>query len=59
MQSYVALKPKDADGFRELAALYLQQATEAQERGQIYQARSGLPRAGFRPQHHLPARRRA
>jgi tetratricopeptide (TPR) repeat protein len=40
MQSYVALKPKDTDGLRELAALYLQQASEAQERAQIYQVRS-------------------
>lgn len=40
MQDYVALKPKDTDGLRELAALYLQQASEAQERAQIYQVRS-------------------
>jgi tetratricopeptide (TPR) repeat protein len=40
MQSYVQLRPKDADGLRELAALYLQQATEAQERAEIYQFRS-------------------
>ena len=40
MESYIALKPKDADGFRELAALYLQQASTAQERAQIYQVRS-------------------
>ena len=40
MESYIALKPKDADGFRELAALYLQQASAAQERAQIYQVRS-------------------
>ena len=40
MTSYVALKPKDADGLRELAALYLQQASTAQERAQIYQVRS-------------------
>jgi tetratricopeptide (TPR) repeat protein len=40
MQSYVALRPKDTDGFRELAALYLQQATEAQQRSQIYQVRA-------------------
>jgi hypothetical protein len=30
MQSYVALRPRDTDGLRELAALYLQQASEAQ-----------------------------
>jgi tetratricopeptide (TPR) repeat protein len=40
MQSYIALKPKDTDGLRELAALYLQQASAAQERAQIYQYRS-------------------
>ena len=40
MQSYVALKPKDTDGLRELAALYLQQASDAQQRAQIYQVRS-------------------
>lgn len=40
MQSYVSLRPKDADGLRELAALYLQQSTEAQERAQIFQYRS-------------------
>jgi len=40
LQSYVALKPKDTDALRELAALYLQQATTAQERAQIYQVRS-------------------
>ena len=40
MESYVQLRPKDADGFRELAAMYLQQASEAGERAQIYQYRS-------------------
>jgi tetratricopeptide (TPR) repeat protein len=40
MQSYVALRPKDGDGLRELAALYLQQASDAQQRVQIYQYRS-------------------
>jgi tetratricopeptide (TPR) repeat protein len=40
MQSYVSLRPKDADGLRELAALYLQQASDAQERAQIYEYRS-------------------
>jgi tetratricopeptide (TPR) repeat protein len=40
MQSYIALRPKDEDGIRELAALYLQQASAAQERAQIYQLRS-------------------
>lgn len=40
LTSYVALKPKDTDGLRELAALYLQQSSEAQQRAQIYQVRS-------------------
>ncbi|HEY6112917.1 MAG TPA: hypothetical protein VIV37_02345 [Gaiellaceae bacterium] len=40
MQSYIALKPKDTDALRELAALYLQKASTAQERAQIYQVRS-------------------
>ncbi|HUG64050.1 MAG TPA: tetratricopeptide repeat protein [Gaiellaceae bacterium] len=40
MNSYIALRPRDADGLRELAALHLQQATNAQERAQIYQFRS-------------------
>ena len=40
LQDYVALKPKDTDALRELAALYLQQASEAQQRAQIYQVRS-------------------
>jgi tetratricopeptide (TPR) repeat protein len=40
MQSYIALRPKDEDAIRELAALYLQQASAAQERAQIYQIRS-------------------
>ena len=40
MKSFIALKPKNTDGFGELAALYLQQASAAQERAQIYQVRS-------------------
>ena len=40
LQSYVQLRPKNTDVLRELAALYLQQASAAQERAQIYQARS-------------------
>ena len=40
MESYIALRPKDTDGFRELAALNLQQASAAQERARIYQVRS-------------------
>ena len=40
LQSFTQLRPKDTDALRELAALYLQQASVAQERAQIYQARS-------------------
>ena len=40
LQSYTDLRPKDTDALRELAALYLQKASAAQERAQIYQARS-------------------
>ncbi len=40
MASFIALKPRNTDALRELAALYLQQATTAQERAQIYQVRS-------------------
>jgi tetratricopeptide (TPR) repeat protein len=40
LSSYVQLRPKDTDALRELAALYLQQASVAQERAQIYQARA-------------------
>ena len=57
MTSYVALKPKDTDALRELAALYLQKASTAQERAQIYQVRVRLPRSRDHPGHDLPARR--
>jgi tetratricopeptide (TPR) repeat protein len=40
LQSYIALRPKDTDALRELAALYLQKASTAQERAQIFQVRS-------------------
>ena len=40
LQSYTALRPKDTDALRELAALYLQKASAAQERAQIFQVRS-------------------
>ena len=40
LQSFVALRPKNTDALRELAALYLQQASSAQERAQIYQTRA-------------------
>jgi regulator of sirC expression with transglutaminase-like and TPR domain len=39
LQSYVELKPKDADALRELAGLYLAQASDAQQRAQIAQVR--------------------
>ncbi len=40
LQSYTQLRPKDTDALRQLAALYLQKASDAQQRAQIYQARS-------------------
>lgn len=40
LESYLQLRPKNTDVRRELAALYLQKASAAQERMQIYQARS-------------------
>jgi tetratricopeptide (TPR) repeat protein len=40
LTNYTALRPKDTDALRELAALYLQTVSAAQERAQIYQARS-------------------
>ena len=40
LQNYAQLRPKNTDVLRELAALYLQQATAAQQRAQILQARS-------------------
>jgi len=40
LQSFTQLRPKDTDALRELAALYLQKASTAQERAQIYQARA-------------------
>lgn len=40
LQNYVALRPKNTDALRELAALYLQKASAAQERAQIFQVRS-------------------
>ncbi len=40
LQSFVSLRPKNTDALRELAALYLQQASAAQERAQIYQTRA-------------------
>lgn len=40
LENFVQLRPKNTDALRELAALYLQQASAAQERAQILQARS-------------------
>jgi tetratricopeptide (TPR) repeat protein len=40
LTNYTALRPKDTDALRELAALYLQKVSAAQERAQIYQARA-------------------
>ena len=40
LQNYVQLRPKNTDVLRELAALYLQQASVAQERAQILEARA-------------------
>jgi tetratricopeptide (TPR) repeat protein len=40
LQSFVALRPRNTDALRELAALYLQKASAAQERAQIFAARS-------------------
>jgi tetratricopeptide (TPR) repeat protein len=40
LTSYTQLRPKNTDALRQLAALYLQKASAAQERAQIFQARS-------------------
>ena len=40
LQSFIALRPRNTDALRELAALYLQQASAAQERAQIVQTRA-------------------
>ena len=40
LEELVALRPKDVDALRELGALYLQQAGEAQQRAQIAQFRA-------------------
>ena len=40
LQSFTQLKPKNTDALRELAALYLQKSSAAQERAQIYQTRA-------------------
>lgn len=41
LESFVALRPKDAAALRELAALYLVQVSEAQQRYQIAELRTG------------------
>src|SRR6478672_11717947 len=40
LTSYSELRPKDTDALRQLAALYLQKASDAQQRAQIFQYRS-------------------
>lgn len=40
LTSYTQLRPKDTDALRQLAALYLQKATDAQQRAQIFQYRA-------------------
>jgi tetratricopeptide (TPR) repeat protein len=40
LEGFLALRPRNADALRELAGLYLAQASEAQERAQIAQFRS-------------------
>jgi tetratricopeptide (TPR) repeat protein len=40
LQNFTQLRPKNTDALRELAALYLQKASAAQERAQIYQTRA-------------------
>jgi Flp pilus assembly protein TadD len=40
LTSYSQLRPKDTDALRQLAALYLQKASDAQQRAQIFQYRS-------------------
>jgi tetratricopeptide (TPR) repeat protein len=40
LTSYTELRPKDGDSLRELAALYLQKASAAQDRAQIFQYRA-------------------
>jgi tetratricopeptide (TPR) repeat protein len=42
LENFVRLRPKNVDALRELAALYLQKASAAQERLQIYEAREDL-----------------
>jgi tetratricopeptide (TPR) repeat protein len=46
LESFVALKPKDADALRELAGLYLVQVGEAQQRYQVAQLRAAYLATG-------------
>jgi tetratricopeptide (TPR) repeat protein len=46
LTQYTALKPKDADGLRELAGLYLSQSTEKQRDAQIAQLQASYNSAG-------------
>ena len=48
----VALRPKDADAYRELAGLHLAQATKRQQEAQLAQVRRRLP---ARRRRHFPA----
>ena len=60
LENFVRLRPKNTQALRELAALYLQKASTAQERLQIYQAREQLLAPGtiaqtlFRLGDHAP-----
>jgi Flp pilus assembly protein TadD len=46
LTQYTALKPKDADGLRELAGLYLSQSTEKQRQAQLIQFQAAYSGAG-------------
>ena len=60
LENFVRLRPKNTDAMRELAALYLQKASTAQERLQIYEARRDILAPGaivptiFRLGDHAP-----
>jgi len=46
LESFVALRPKNTDALRELAGLYLAQATEAQQRAQLAELRASYLATG-------------
>jgi Flp pilus assembly protein TadD len=46
LNEYVTLKPKDPDGLRELAGLYLAQASQTQQDAQLLQIRAAYAAAG-------------